>query len=210
MSPRSQLAGCRSLPPLTRTWGNSNPVTTVTIADGDAGVAQTIRYMQSLVYGPGGAKHILVRQAALEAARGTERGQDEIAAVMAWVKDNIEFRGEYGETLQEPAWTLQLGAGDCDCQSMLEAAMLINLGYQVRFRTIALADSPDELSHVYPEVRDKRTGEWISLDSTVARSWPGWQPEQVARTQTYGTMQPQTGRPALLEGLLTALGILFF
>jgi transglutaminase-like putative cysteine protease len=197
-------AGCQFLPPLKLTWGKSYPVQSHPIPDGDAGVSRTISWMKALVHGPGGARHIMVRQAALEAARGTERGQDEINSVLGWVKDHIEFRGELGETLQEPAWTLQLGAGDCDCQSMLAAAMLSSLGYETRFRTIALADSPGELSHVYPEVKDRRSGQWISLDSTVARSWPGWQPEEIARAVDYSAMQPTSSKPWWLEGLLAA------
>lgn len=203
-----QSAGCKFLPPLNLTWGNSYPVVSHPIPDGDAGVERTISWMKALVHGPGGARHIAVRQAALEAARGTERGQDEINSVLNWVKDHIEFRGEYGETLQEPAWTLQLGAGDCDCQSMLATAMLAALGYETRFRTIALADSPEELSHVYPEVRDRQTGHWIPLDSTVARSWPGWQPDEVARAVDYAPMQPQSSSSWLMDSLFAGGALL--
>ncbi len=179
------------------------------IPDGDAGVERTIQWMKSLVNGKGGAGHILVRQAALEAVKGRERGKDEIQSVLDWVKDNIEFRGEQGETLQEPAWTLQLGAGDCDCQSMLAAAMLAALGYQTNFKTIAMKDSVEEFSHVYPEVRDKRTRQWIPLDPTVATSWPGWEPENIGRSRTYGPNTPAPGGPSPLVSALVGLGALF-
>lgn len=180
------------------------------IPDGDAGVEQTIRWMQALVHGSGGVKSPEVRRAALEAARGTERGMHEIDAVFAWVKNNIEFRGEYGETLQEPRWTLEFRAGDCDDQSMLAAAMLNSLGYLTRFRTVALNSSPGELSHVYVEVRDRQSGQWIPLDPTVARSWPGWQPEDVARAVTYAPMRPAGGNSALVEGLIAVAALLLF
>lgn len=181
------------------------------IPDGDAGVHQTVRLMHSLVHGAGGVRSPEVRQAALQAAQGVERGQHEIDAVFQWVKDNIEFRGEYGETLQEPRWTLNWRAGDCDDQSMLTAAMLASLGYETRFRTIALRDSPDELSHVYAEVRDKQTREWLPVDPTVARAYPGWQPEDVARAETYAAMQPPSGGLSpLLEGFLTLGALLLF
>jgi transglutaminase-like putative cysteine protease len=166
--------------------------------------------MQALVNGPEGARSWIVRRAALDAVRGVERGMHEIDAVFDWVKRNIEFRGENGETLQSPQVTLQAGAGDCDCQSMLAAAMLKWLGYETRFRTVALRDSPSEFSHVYVEVRDKRTGEWVPLDTTVVRAYPGWQPEDVARTQSYPVMEPGAGgfSPLMIETLLT-LGTLF-
>src|SRR5579883_1426692 len=61
----------------------------------------------------------------------------EIQAVLDWVKQNIKFRGELGETVQTPLVTLQLRGGDCDCMSTLTAALLMALGYKVRFKTVA-------------------------------------------------------------------------
>jgi hypothetical protein len=156
--------------------------------------------MQGLAHGKWGAKSWKVRQAALEAVKGTERGMDEISAVMDWIKRNIEFRGETGETVQSPEATLEVMAGDCDCQSTLAAAMLQWLGYQTRFSTVALVDDPQEFSHVYAEVRDKRSGEWVSLDTTVAKSWPGWTPDNVARTASYAPSTPNA--PGDLGSLL--------
>jgi transglutaminase-like putative cysteine protease len=168
--------------------GATQPTTifSARIPDGDAGIEQTVRWMKALVHGSGGVRSAEVREAALAAARGVERGQHEIDSVFNWVKDNIEFRGEYGETLQEPRMTLRYRAGDCDDQSMLMAAMLASLGYQTRFRTVALAGE-QEFSHVYAEVRDKQTGDWIPVDTTVRRSYPGWEPENLDRSVSYGT-----------------------
>jgi transglutaminase-like putative cysteine protease len=178
----------------------SAPVFSRPIPDGDAGVEQTIRWMKGLVNGPQGAKSWRVRQAALEAARGTERGMQEMAAVLDWVKRNIEFRGELGEYLQSPEATLTAGAGDCDCQSMLEMAMLKNLGFETRFNTISLQDDPGELSHVYVEVRDKLNGQWVPLDPTVSRSYAGWQPEEMARSVAYAPTVPSPS--PLMDGLI--------
>ncbi len=168
--------GCSSLSP---------KVYSETVPDGDAGIARTVQLMTSLSHGTYGDRSWRVRLAVLEAVKGTERGMDEIAAVLDWIKRNIEFRGENGETLQSPEATLEAGAGDCDCQSTLAAAMLGWLGYQTRFKTVSLIDAPDDLSHVYVEAKDKRTGQWVPLDSTVARSWPGWEPDNVARSVSY-------------------------
>ena len=173
-----QSAGCTASP--SKAWTYSEVV-----PDGEAGIHRTVQIMQGLAAGKWGAKSWKVRLAALDAARGRERGKDEIQSVLDWVKEHIEFRGETGEVIQSPEATLEAHAGDCDCQSTLSAAMLQWLGYQTRFRTVALKDSPDELSHVYLEVRDKRSGAWIPLDPTVARSWPGWEPDNVARAVDY-------------------------
>ncbi len=175
------------------------------ISDGDAGVHQTIGIMKTLVNGPEGVRSPDVREAALEAARGSERGMNEIDSVFGWVKANIEFRGEYGETLQTPKMTLYYGAGDCDDQSTLIAALLNSLGYQTRFQTMALRDSIDDLSHVYVEVYDRQSRQWMPVDTTVARSYPGWEPDDVARRVNYS---PTGGGSALIEGLLTVAGLL--
>jgi transglutaminase-like putative cysteine protease len=193
MAPLRKSASCISLTP--KVYSQSIP-------DGDAGIARTVQIMTSLSHGKYGDRSWRVRLAALEAVRGTERGMDEISAVLDWIKRNIEFRGENGETLQSPEATLQAGAGDCDCQSTLAAGMLGWLGYQTRFKTISLMDEPETLSHVYVEVRDKRTGQWVPLDSTVARSWPGWEPENIARSVEYSPT-PLPGGPGL-GGLLVA------
>ena len=191
-----QSAGCLALSP--KVYSESIP-------DGDAGIARTIQLMTSLAHGKYGDRSWRVRLAALDAVRGTERGMDEIAAILDWVKTHIEFRGENGETLQSPEATLQAGAGDCDCQSTLAAAMLGWLGYRTRFKTVALIDAPQELSHVYVEVKDKRTGQWVPLDPTVARSYPGWEPDDVARSISYA---PTPGPGGL--GQLVAVGAAAF
>lgn len=181
----------------------------VTIPDGDAGIRQTVVHMQALAQGRGGARSPEVRQAALEAVRGTDRGVHEIDAVFHWVRDNIEFRGEHGETLQEPRITLRFGAGDCDDQSMLTAAMLLALGFETRFRTISLQAEPKDFSHVFVEVMDPLSHQWTPLDTTVNNSFPGWIPGDVARDQTYGVMRQRNISGGLvglaLAGLAAAL-----
>lgn len=166
------------------------PMRSEMIPGGDSGVSATISMMKNLIRSPQGIKSFRVRQFTLQAVRGVARGMTEVDAVFHTIKDNIEFRGEYGETLQSPEATINFGAGDCDDQAVLAATMLQSLGYDTRFKTIATHDSPQELSHVYVEVMDKQTGAWTPLDPTVAESYPGWEPDGIARSETYGTMAP--------------------
>src|SRR6266446_3743263 len=160
--------GCASGIPFTmRRWK---------IGHGDSAINKTLLHMQRLVLGPEGVGHPLVRLAAVSSARGSVKNVNEIEGVLDWVKKNIEFRGENAETLQSPVVTLQLKAGDCDDHSMLMAAMLKSLGYQVEFKTVATQRmAPHQFSHVYVIVRDKRTGRWVPLDSTVPNSFAGWE-----------------------------------
>lgn len=166
---------------------NYAPALCESIPDGDPGVSATIAKMKGLIHSAQGVRSFRVRQATLQAVRGVERGQHEIDAIFDFIKQNIEFRGEYSEFLQSPEATLNLGAGDCDDQAVLASTMLESLGYQTRFKTVALDNSPEDLSHVYAEVRDKQTGDWIPLDPTVTRAYPGWEPDNVARSETYGS-----------------------
>jgi hypothetical protein len=179
---------------------------------GDPAITATIRQMQALVYGVGGVLSGQIRQAALEAVRGVERGQGEIESVFNYVKDRIEFRGEYEETLQEPRVTLQLGAGDCDDHSTLLAALLQSLGFRTRFKTIATPRSQGDFSHVYVEVEDKRSKQWVPLDTTVESASAGWEAPDATRSQSYRTMGPNErvtpGMFLLVAGLGLAFGIL--
>jgi hypothetical protein len=165
--------------------------TRVQIGRGDRGIAQTIRYMYGAVMGNEGVASAEIRRQALTIVQGvaSRDQQGEIAAVLQWVKSNIAFRGEWAETVQTPLVTLQLRAGDCDDQSTLMAALLGSLGYKTRFKTVAADPSaPYAFSHVYIEIFQRKTGQWISLDSTVPQSYPGWQPPQIFRSKAWRTM----------------------
>lgn len=173
-------------------------VRTQELREGDAGVVQTVALMGKLAQGREGALHPALRQMAIEVVRGTPARDDyaQACAVFHYVKKHIEFRGEYDEWLQTPLVTAQLGAGDCDDQSMLVAALLMSLGIRSTFITVATG--PDrQFSHVYAAafIRDKNN--WLPLDTTVDRSFPGWQPERVTRIKTYagmGDLDPKAQR----------------
>lgn len=166
--------------------GLSGPMETFFIPDGDAGVTRTIQKMIELVQGPKGIGSAFVRAAAIDAARGSVRNVSEIDRIFQWVKNNIEFRGEAEETLQSPEATLRLGAGDCDDHAMLLNALLGSLGYEWDFKTVGVArDSPGTYTHVYAMVQDKISGKWIPLDTTVSRSFAGWEPADITRETMY-------------------------
>lgn len=159
-------------------------------AGSDRAIAQTVAKMKQLVLGPEGVYNAQVRAAAVEAARGAPAKNDaaERSAVFQWVKQKIDFRGEYAETLQSPLVTLQLRAGDCDDHSTLLAALLGSLGHKVRFNTIATSRTDKEFSHVFVEDLDRQTGQWVPLDTTVKNSYVGWYPPRITRSRTWGTL----------------------
>jgi hypothetical protein len=167
------------------------------LQDDDAGVAQTIHAMRVLAtYGTlpvggktvvynEGALHPAIRALAVEIVRGAAARNDyaQAVAVFDWVKRNIEFRGEYDEYLQTPLVTAQLRAGDCDDHATLIGALLRALGIGAGFFTVALdpADPERQFSHVYTAAWIRAKQAWLPLDTTVERSYPGWQPERITR-----------------------------
>lgn len=155
---------------------------------GDAGIVKTIAFMRRLVAGPEGARHPQVRTLALAIVRdvASRDTAGERNAIFDWVKGNIKFRGERGETLQSPYVTLKLGAGDCDDFSTLLASLLESIGHTTAFKTVALKGN--EFSHVYLLARDRATGKWVPLDATVSYAGPGWEPPGIMRERIWPTL----------------------
>jgi len=83
--------------------------------------------------------------------------------------------------------TLEAGGGDCDDATVLFAALLMSVGFQVKARVISTPDSPDEWVHIYPLVGLPKAGpkHWIPLDCTVTGSQPGWEYDQIAKVRDY-------------------------
>lgn len=158
------------------------------LAPGDRGIERTVKWMRGLVEGREGAPNATVRVTALNIVRDAANNdyQGQIARIFDWVKSNIEFRGEYKETLQSPLVTLEVRAGDCDDHSTIVAGLLGALGFKTRFTTVA-ADpaAPDAFTHVFCEVFDHSSGQWLAMDTTVAQSTVGWRPPIVFRSETW-------------------------
>ena len=158
--------------------------TSMVIPDGDAGVQKTISIMRQAANA--GARDPRIRQQALQIVSGVQNrdSNGELQEVYDWVKANVAFRGEYDEVIQSPDVTLRFGAGDCDDHAVLLAALLGSIGYQVRFKCVAVHGEPD-LTHVYAEALNPQSNQWVALDTTVAQASPGWEPADVTREQTF-------------------------
>jgi hypothetical protein len=163
----------------------------VRLPEGLAGTVKTIRYMERLAMGPEGARSPNIRALALHIVSGVANRDypAQIRAVYDWVRRYIAFRGEHAETVQSPELTVRLAAGDCDCQATLLAALLGSIGFKTRFVTVAGdPEEPDEFSHVYLEVRDRTSGQWVPLDTTDPNATPGWAPTKVTRRKEWAGM----------------------
>jgi hypothetical protein len=186
MSSAAQPANVIPFPNQWRTRSQALPA-------GDAGVKQTIAVMQQLAVGTEGALHPALRAMAIQLVRGAAARDDyaQAAAIFHWVKNNIEFRGEYDELLQTPLVTAQLRAGDCDDHATLIYALLAALGIKAQFITVATdpSDPQKQFSHVFASAWIRAQNGWLPLDTTVERSFPGWQPEQITRIQAWADVK---------------------
>lgn len=120
-----------------------------------------------------------VREAALRATRNTDgkNALDMARGVQAWVKGNIGYipdPHDY-EMLTDPEILLQAGAGDCDDQAMLVAAMLASIGFKVRFVAIGTT-MPDQFTHVFTQAHIGP--DWLSVETTEPVD-VGWWPDGV-------------------------------
>lgn len=89
----------------------------------------------------------------------------ELAALYAWVRDNIRYRFDPVdlEWVQSPERTLKERAGDCDDLATLLAAFAGSLGHRWRFKTVG--PRPGVMKHVFAEVFDGTN--WVTLDPVL-------------------------------------------
>lgn len=120
-----------------------------------------------------GSRESAVRKKAFELARDvcnaplnikemSEENLLEIAeAIFVWVRDRIAYVNDpAGEYFQPPVRTLEVGAGDCDDQSILLAAMLGSIGFEP-----ILVILPE---HVYVELQVG--GKQVPMDPTASNT----------------------------------------
>ena len=137
----------------------------------------------------------LIKRYALEAQRdptvrllaeeiiGGLRSKDylsEIAAIYYYVLDHTRYTNDPRtvELVRRPERIIaELARGktpslDCDDLCVLQAALLLSLGREVRVITIAFQNQQYrgeiQYSHVYLQVKEPRTSKWIVLDPVAA------------------------------------------
>ena len=146
----------------------------LTIPDGTAGIAATLRVMVqwARMFATDSAIHNLA--SAIVAGVEQKNYYAEAAAVQDFVKRQIRYvRDTFtAETLQTPIITLERSQGDCDDQALLVAALLLALGHPVRFIAVAL-DTPGNYAHVLTQT--KIGAGWYGVETTEDVPF-GWTP----------------------------------
>ena len=99
-------------------------------------------------------------------------------AVPLFVRDTIRYAREVPESFAGLEALYQLGAGDCDCMSRAAAAMLIRLGYRVRW---ALGWEGAHPTHIWIQAWSDDARQWLDLDPSSWKVEPGQDPQTVRR-----------------------------
>jgi hypothetical protein len=156
------------------------------LADGDAGVAQTIRAMRNLI--DQGKKDPVIHELAAQLVRSVRPfdWMGEVRAIGEWVGRNIRFTRDVSgkETLHAARDIARLGIGDCDDFTILICSLLGTVGVKCRIITISNhPDDPQQFSHVYPEALvDTR---WIPVDFARRNPSLGRGPEHYFRKRVW-------------------------
>lgn len=146
-------------------------VQTEHLSGGLRGTDQTVRKMISLLKRSLDAGMIrLFTLDVLRSSRSSKAVYDRAKAVFSFVIANIaEVPDPLSvETVQSPEATLELGAGDCDDQALLIAAMLESIGIPTRFKVIGT--DAKAYSHVFAEMLIE--GKWEAVDTLAPGGLP--------------------------------------
>jgi hypothetical protein len=161
------------------------------LLNGDAGVAQTIDQMRSLV--DDALRDPSILRLAKDIVRNVPAFEDysEAQALYNYVRSNIRFTKDpvNKETLYPPAELLQIRSGDCDDISMLLGTLLMAVGYPARLMTVAA--NGDDFSHVYVEAQIN--GQWIPMDPARSDSQFGVAPPSFTRARWWSLSDSAQG-----------------
>lgn len=134
------------------------------IPSGPDGTRKTLKVMREL--SRAGKRDPVVRQCALDLTRHLMQKdfRGEAKSCSDFVRDEVRYvRDIHGiETIQTPATTLSVRAGDCDDKCVLLASLLQSIGHPVRF--IAIGLFPYHFSHVLCETRVGTR--WVPCETT--------------------------------------------
>lgn len=151
---------------------------------GDMGITQTVN---ALVYAVkfAVANHPELRaRAESVVASCPERDEYcEISKIFNWTLGHFRYVNDpsFLEHITSPelleAQIVKRGQfqGDCDDVSGYLAALLISIGYRVRFVVIAVPGKGDPYRHIYPQVLRRQTNSWLTLEATARTRPMGWE-----------------------------------
>lgn len=148
------------------------------IPRGDIGLGKKIRLINGLI--EKGKRDPRVRKTAIDILQDVPEKDWglEVEEIFDYIWNNIRYTKDINrvETLQAAWTTIDLGAGDCDCQVILAGALLGSVGYPIKLTTV-VPRGKKEWGHIYLKVGlpPQAPRQWLAFDSTVNQPL-GWEP----------------------------------
>jgi transglutaminase-like putative cysteine protease len=157
---------------LTRAGQYPVPYRLGSIPSGEAGVAETLKIMVSMVLDYRASALVRVTAQTLVGDCASRDSVCQVRAVQEFVRDGIKYLPDVRdvETIQTPDYTLTLKSGDCDDQAVLVASLLESIGRQTRFLAQGIAGG--DFSHVSSQVL--LGTRWVNLETIVPTLKDAW------------------------------------
>lgn len=180
---------------------------TIPMRSGHRGTAQTIQAMRALI--DAGIKNQGINRLAVQIVRNTPEFSEapKVQAIYEWMRAHIRFVADAvgKEVLRTPEETIQVGAGDCDCMTVLIATLAGTAGMTSRAVTVSTDPSePNTYSHVYPEVF--ADGQWIPVDCARPNSALGLSPNRYFLKKEWDLFGQGSRQISGLSGLGKSMG----
>lgn len=148
--------------------------TVMTLADGSAGIFQTLKLMRDLINTSKLNPTTRMRVAQMLTLVPPKDSLGEIRTLFEYAQQRIRYMSDIAdvETISAPEQTIATGAGDCDDKAILLATMLEIAGFPTRLIATGY-NAPDTFEHVYLAVM-LPDGSFLPLDPSEPY-WPGWE-----------------------------------
>jgi hypothetical protein len=157
---------------------------------GDMGITQTVNAMVYAVRFSVSNNVELRQRAESIVASCLERSEAcEVQKVFDFVLAHYRFLADptFLERIKSPEIVdreikiLGMMQGDCDDVSGYIAALLMSIGYRVRFVVIAIPGQGEAYRHIFPQVFMRSRKEWVTLDACARRKPLGWEAPSTRR-----------------------------
>jgi transglutaminase-like putative cysteine protease len=150
------------------------------LPDGPQGIRETLKIMRDWVRAFKADPIIRDKAVNLIMYVGRNDYFGKAAAIYDFVKSNVTYVPDPNgiEMVHWPTQTLSQGAGDCDDQATLVAALMESIGIPTRFAAVGF--EPGQFSHVYAEALIGR--DWLPMDTTEPDRGIGWFPPGIVST----------------------------
>lgn len=145
-----------------------------------------VRLLRNLVWngshGVGGLRDARMRAIGLAVTQGCRARDDrcELDAIYEFVKRNVRYTGDitYKDTFQSAYRTLQMGGGDCDDHSVLNAVLAMENGFQAMFRITSNTGATWDHIYCLAGLPKNNPSRWIAIDTTLPGGRLGTNPPQ--------------------------------